>query len=125
MMNWVKALFADLAEKSPVEQLEVLKKIGAFGVAGALLFGGYSLVFSKGGNNSDESDKFRLRAVIKDPDGFTYVRSMPSREGQIVAKVPDKEVFFTYEQRSNWWQVRTRDNRYGFMHITRIQVLGD
>lgn len=124
-MGWFKALFHDLADRSPVEQLEVLKKIGAFGIVGALLFGGYNFVFSKSANNNDDRDKFKLRAVIKDPDGFTYVRSMPSREGQIVAKVKDKEVFFTYEQRSNWWQVKTHNNRYGFVHITRIQVLDD
>lgn len=124
-MGWFKALFHDLADRSPVEQLEVLKKIGAFGIVGALLFGGYNFVFSKSANNNDDPDKFKLRAVIKDPDGFTYVRSMPSREGQIVAKVKDKEVFFTYQQRSNWWQVKTHNNRYGFMHITRIQVLND
>jgi hypothetical protein len=38
-----------------------------------------------------------------------------------VATVSDGEVFSTYVQPSNWWHVRTKDNRYGFMHVTRIK----
>ena len=123
MMSWFRALFRDLAERSPIEQIELLKKIGVFGLVGALLFGGYTFVFSKDTDSGDGSEKFTMRAVIKDPDGFSYVRSMPNRDGQIVAKVKDKEVFFTYVQESNWWQVKTRNNRYGYMHISRIQPL--
>ena len=123
MVNWFRALFRDLAGRSPIEQIEQLKRIGVFGLVGALLFGGYTFVFSKGTDSGDGSEKFTLRAVIKDPDGFSYVRSMPNREGQIVAKVKDKEVFFTYVQNSNWWQVKTRNSRYGYMHISRIQPI--
>jgi hypothetical protein len=123
MVSWFKALFQDLAGRSPIEQLELLKRIGVFGLIGALLFGGYSYVSSKDTDSNDGSEKFTMRAVIKDPDGFTYVRSMPNREGQIVTKVKDKEVFFTYVQSGSWWQVKTGNNRYGYMHVSRIQPL--
>jgi hypothetical protein len=98
---------------------DLLKKIGAFGAIGALAVGGYGFFLANPGN--DGSEKYTLQAVINDPDGFTHVRSMPNREGQIVATVRDGEVFSTYVQQSNWWHVKTKNNRYGFMHATRIK----
>jgi hypothetical protein len=118
MRGWFRELSQEFAGKSPVEQIDLLKKVGVFGALGALLIGAYTL-FAPPGNGGAE--KYTLQAVISDPDGFTHVRSMPSRAGQIVATVSDGEVFSTYVQPSNWWHVRTRDNRYGFMHVTRIK----
>ena len=119
MTGWFRELSQEFAGKSPVEQIDLLKKVGAFGVLGALVIGGYSFLFAHPGN--DGAEKYTLQAVISDPDGFTHVRSMPSREGQIVTTVRDGEVFSTYVQPSNWWHVKTKDNRYGFMHVTRIK----
>ena len=119
MRGWFRALFAEFANKSPVEQVDLLKKIGAFGALGVLAVGGYSFFLANPAH--DGSEKYTLQAVISDPDGFTHVRSAPNREGQIVATVKDGEVFSTYVQQSNWWHVKTKDNRYGFMHVTRIR----
>jgi hypothetical protein len=119
MRTWFRELSREFTGRSPVEQIDLLKKVGAFSALGALLIFASSFLFAHPG--TDGAEKYTMQAVISDPDGFTHVRSMPSREGQIVATVRDGEVFSTYVQPSNWWHVRTRDNRYGFMHVTRIK----
>ncbi|MGZ8337726.1 MAG: YARHG domain-containing protein [Allosphingosinicella sp.] len=66
---------------------------------------------------------FTEAAVIDDPDGFTNVRSGPSATFPVVARINQGEVFTTYPQNGEWWQVRTADSRVGFMARSRIQVL--
>lgn len=72
--------------------------------------------------NYFKEEKFNLEAVIDDPDGFTNVRSQADRQGQIVAKIQKNEIFYTYDQDKNWWQVRTSDGKTGYVHITRIKL---
>lgn len=67
-------------------------------------------------------DPFILSAVVSDPDGFTNVRSTPAATGQIVVAVRVGEVFRTFRQDGNWWQVKTQEGRVGYMHVSRIQL---
>ena len=69
-----------------------------------------------------EKDKFHIPAIINDADGYTNVRSMPKVEGQIVTIVNEGDVFHTYIQDRNWWQVRTKDGKVGYIHMTRVQL---
>ena len=66
---------------------------------------------------------FALRAVIDDPDGYTNVRSMKSSSSDIVTKVYKGEEFYTYVQDGNWWQIRTKEEKVGYMHVSRIRIL--
>jgi hypothetical protein len=66
---------------------------------------------------------FNLPASIQDPDGFTNVRSGPTTESDVVARVYDGEVFYTFRQGSSWWKVRTKDSIVGYMHVSRIHLL--
>ena len=76
--------------------------------------------------HGSELDKlFTLRAVIDDPDGYTNVRSMKSASSDIVTKVHQDEEFYTYKQDGNWWQIRTKDEKIGYMHISRIKLIKD
>ena len=59
-----------------------------------------------------------------DPDGFTNLRSQKSASSQVVARVDQGEPFYTYTQDGNWWQVMTRDGKVGYMHVSRIKVVG-
>jgi hypothetical protein len=63
---------------------------------------------------------YDIRAVIQDPDGFTNVRSGPSLNDDVVARVYLGEIFETFRQDGSWWQVRTKDGVVGFMHVSRI-----
>jgi len=68
---------------------------------------------------------FNLPAVIEDPDGFTYVRSMKSSASQIVAKINKNERFCTFHQSENWWQVKTAQGKVGDVHVSRIKLLAN
>jgi uncharacterized protein YgiM (DUF1202 family) len=70
-------------------------------------------------------DPFILSAVISDPDGFTNVRSTPAATGQVVVKLQAGEIFRTFRQDGNWWQVKTPEGRVGYVHVSRIQLKSD
>ena len=69
-------------------------------------------------------DLFRLTAVLDDPDGFTNLRSQKSASSQVVARVNQGEQFYTYTQDGSWWQVMTRDGKVGYIHVSRIKIIG-
>jgi TIR domain len=71
----------------------------------------------------EQPSLFALRAVIDDPDGYTNVRSMKSASSDIVTKVHKGEEFYTYVQDGNWWEIRTKDGKFGYMHVSRIRIL--
>jgi hypothetical protein len=73
--------------------------------------------------SQDHSDKFSLKGQIDDPDGFTSVRSLPSSNGQVIDVVYEGELFRTYYQTGNWWQIKTNKNKIGYMHNSRIKLL--
>lgn len=69
--------------------------------------------------------EFTRAAVIDDPNGFTSVRSGPSTLAPVVARVGDGEIFFTYDQGSDWWRVRTEGGLIGYMSRSRIRLRDD
>ena len=73
---------------------------------------------------SPESQKvFHLAAIIDDKDGYTNIRSLASKEGQIVDTIQAGEIFNTYHQKGNWWLVKSPRNKVGYMHLSRIKLL--
>ena len=34
------------------------------------------------------------------------------------------EPFYTYTQDGSWWQAMTRDGKVGYMHVSRIKIVG-
>jgi uncharacterized protein YgiM (DUF1202 family) len=68
-------------------------------------------------SNPDE-----VRAVIEDPDGYTNIRSGQGTQFSIIARVDEGEVFYTIPQQDDWWPVRTKDEKYGYIHRSRINV---
>jgi uncharacterized protein YgiM (DUF1202 family) len=69
------------------------------------------------------NDVFVLRAVTDDPDGYVNLRSLKSTASEIVARIERGEEFHTYLQDSNWWQVRTRQGKVGYVHVSRIKII--
>jgi uncharacterized protein YgiM (DUF1202 family) len=63
-----------------------------------------------------------LQAVINDPDGYTNVRSGPGTQYEVLSKIVDNETFYVVSQQGSWWQVRTQDGTYGYMHRSRIKM---
>ena len=70
---------------------------------------------------SPRSDE--VEAGIDDPDGYTNIRSGQGTQYSIIARVTQGEVLYTIPQQSNdWWPVRTKDNKYGYIHRSRIKL---
>ncbi len=65
---------------------------------------------------------FVRRAVINDPDGFTNVRQGKSASSDILARVQDGEIFYTYPQKESWWRIRTASGVVGYMHNSRVRL---
>lgn len=63
-----------------------------------------------------------VQAVIDDSDGYTNVRSGQSIQHSIIARVVEGEIFYTTPQKSDWWPVRTKNNKFGYMHRSRIRL---
>ncbi|MDF1738629.1 MAG: SH3 domain-containing protein [Verrucomicrobiales bacterium] len=61
-------------------------------------------------------------ATIDDSDGFTWVRRGGSASAEKVDQIRDSEEFFTEEQESDWWKVKTNRGIEGFMHRSRIKL---
>lgn len=68
------------------------------------------------------SASLEVQAVINDPEGFANVRSEPEIQSNTIARVLEGESFYTIPQQSDWWPVRTKDNKLGYMHRSRIRV---
>lgn len=83
---------------------------------------------NSGGNT--QADPFNpvgvtfLVATINDPDGYTNVRAGPSTNAAIIAQVEQGDVFATYQQDTTWWAVGLDDGTEGYIHSSRITVIG-
>ena len=66
---------------------------------------------------------FTRAATIDDPDGYTNVRSGPAATFPVIDRVNAGEIFTTYPQSAQWWQVRTADSRVGYMEGSRIRLV--
>ena len=70
-------------------------------------------------------EEFPLRAVIDDPDGFTYMRNAPARGAAILRAISAGEMFSTREQVADWWEIMAADGTRGYMHESRIRILAE
>ncbi|WP_299323326.1 TIR domain-containing protein [Parasphingopyxis sp.] len=70
-------------------------------------------------------EEFPLRAVIDDPDGFTYMRNAPARGAAVLRAISDGEMFSTREQVADWWEIMAADGTRGYMHESRIRILSE
>lgn len=66
---------------------------------------------------------YPLAAMIEDADGFTYVRNAPANSAAVVGRVLESDVFHTFEQPGDWWEIETEDGVHGFMHRSRFRLV--
>lgn len=117
--------------------IAVVVMIGAAGVGWVMMSGDRQEVIAPdiaAGNRpaiqppeagGDDTRRYRLAAIIDDPDGYTNVRANPVKDAAIVARVNAGEAFTTYEQEGAFWSVRTADGVTGYMARSRIRLLRD
>ena len=63
-------------------------------------------------------------AEIIDPDGFTNVRAGKSAESAVVTQIQMGQRFRVEPSGENWWAVTAPDGRSGYMHRSRVHLLG-
>ena len=68
------------------------------------------------------ASKFTVQAVIQDKDGYSNVRAQPNAKSDVIEKLFEKDVFFTFEQKGNWWQVCTPTGQVGYLYHDRIRA---
>ena len=66
--------------------------------------------------------KFNTPAVIQDKDGYSNVRAQPNAKSNVIEKLFDNELFYTFEQKGNWWQVCTPTGQVGYLYHDRIRL---
>jgi hypothetical protein len=69
-------------------------------------------------------DSAAVTATISDPDGFTNIRQSPTTNSVIVGTIQEGEVFEATRSQEAWWLVRTKNNIAGYVHSSRIRLLG-
>jgi len=95
---------------------------GVMGIA-LIVFGLYGSVWPTPSPADEKSTpKAELQAVINDPDGFTNIRSGPGTQYEVISRVVNGELFYVLSPQGDWWRVRTREGKYGYIHRSRIKI---
>jgi hypothetical protein len=68
------------------------------------------------------AEQFTQESVVRNAEGFAFVRSAPGGEGLTIARVNAGEVFTTYPQEGDWWRVRTASGATGYMAASSIRA---
>ncbi len=58
--------------------------------------------------------------VIRDPDGYTNVRTGPGTGHDILTRINENTPFVILNSKTPWWQILTPCGRKGYMHESRI-----
>ena len=69
-----------------------------------------------------QAPKFNATAIIQDKDGYSNVRAQPNAKSNVIEKLFDNEPFYTFEQKSKWWQVYTPTGQVGYLYHDRIRL---
>jgi hypothetical protein len=67
-------------------------------------------------------EQFTQESVVRNAEGFAFVRSAPGGEGLTIARVNAGDVFTTYPQEGEWWRVRTASGATGYMAASSIRA---
>jgi heme-degrading monooxygenase HmoA len=71
----------------------------------------------------EPAETFDRQATLQGVD-HAMVRSTPDGIGFDIARIEAGEVFSTYEQPGDWWRVRTRAGRTGYVNMNLIRLRG-
>ena len=66
--------------------------------------------------------QFPAQATIQDPDGYTNIRKSPTTNSEIIGTVNEGDIFLVCPNASTWWKVKTKEQRVGFIHKSRINI---
>lgn len=69
-----------------------------------------------------QASRFTATAIIQDKDGYSNVWAQPNAESNVIEKLFENELFYTFEQKGNWWQVCTPTGQVGYLYHDCIQL---
>lgn len=81
-----------------------------------------SLAPTQASVNACNNPKFKQPAVIQDQDGYSNIRVQPNAQSQVIEKLFEQELFYTFQQKGNWWQICTPTGQVGYLYHNRIQL---
>ncbi|WP_326319288.1 SH3 domain-containing protein [Chryseobacterium salviniae] len=64
-----------------------------------------------------ENNKF----YIDDPDGYTNLRKEKSSSSEVLQKIKSGEFIDLLDNSGDWWQVKTKEGKTGYVHKSRIK----
>ncbi|MDG1841301.1 MAG: SH3 domain-containing protein [Crocinitomicaceae bacterium] len=70
-------------------------------------------------NNNEQSNR-KTQWKIKDPDGYTNVRSDKSSKSPVLFVLYENQHFEVIDNNGNWWKIKHK-NKYGYIHNSRVQ----
>lgn len=57
---------------------------------------------------------------IQDPDGYTNLRKEKSSSSEVLQKIKSGESILILDDIGDWWQVKTKEGKTGYVHKSRI-----
>ncbi len=73
-------------------------------------------------NQNNESDQgYMFIANINDPDGYTNVRSAPTKQSDVVDKILEGEDFKVLGLLNSWYKVESPTGKIGFVYFNRVK----
>lgn len=64
----------------------------------------------------------KTKAVIRDPDGYSNVRGVPSLQARVIATARDGETVDVLGQERDWVKVSLANGTVGYIHESRIRM---
>lgn len=69
-------------------------------------------------NDNDDSSK---TYTIHDPDGYTNLRKEKHTQSEVLQKIKSGESVAVLNNSGDWWQVKTKEGKTGYVHKSRIK----
>jgi uncharacterized protein YgiM (DUF1202 family) len=72
-------------------------------------------------NSSEEERITTYSAFIQDPDGYTNLRKEKKSSSEVLQKIKSGEHIEILDNSGDWWQVKTKEGKMGYVHKSRIK----
>ncbi len=70
--------------------------------------------------NSEKKDELSS-AIVNDPDGFTNLRKDKNTFSEILQKVKSGEYIEILDEGGDWFLVKTKEGKEGYIHKSRLK----
>lgn len=70
--------------------------------------------------NTEDEQEYMFIANINDPDGYTNVRSAPTKQSEVLDKILEGEDFKVLGLLNSWYKVESPTGKIGFVYFNRV-----